>query len=207
MDYTFHGILQARILEWVAFPFSRGSSQPRDRTQVSWIAGISLPAEPQGKPDVGTPGQFNSHFVPSDWYIHTHSWSLSRSSFFSILENELCSVLMFAHSSSHLCMACLYMYMKGPHANTAINPNPEKETSLLGGIYFPSLSWANLLSISFSPAVTFSSPRLWASLFGVYGLLMRATYFFTDKCTLPTQAHINLHATKSSWILDWESLH
>ena len=39
MDYTVHGILQARILEWVAFPFSRGSSQPRDRTQVSGIAG------------------------------------------------------------------------------------------------------------------------------------------------------------------------
>ena len=34
MDYTVHGILQARILEWVAFPFSRGSSKPRDRTQV-----------------------------------------------------------------------------------------------------------------------------------------------------------------------------
>ena len=34
-----HGILQARILEWVAFPFSRGSSQPRDWTQVSHIAG------------------------------------------------------------------------------------------------------------------------------------------------------------------------
>ena len=30
MNYTVHGILQARILEWVAFPFSRGSSQPRD---------------------------------------------------------------------------------------------------------------------------------------------------------------------------------
>ena len=39
MDYTVHGILQARILELVAFPFSRGSSQPRDRTQVSRIAG------------------------------------------------------------------------------------------------------------------------------------------------------------------------
>ena len=39
MDFTVHGILQARILEWVAFPFSRGSSQPRDRTQVSHIAG------------------------------------------------------------------------------------------------------------------------------------------------------------------------
>ena len=34
-----HGILQARILEWVAFPFSRGSSQPKDQTQVSRIAG------------------------------------------------------------------------------------------------------------------------------------------------------------------------
>ena len=33
------GTLQARILEWVAISFSRGSSQPRDRTQVSCIAG------------------------------------------------------------------------------------------------------------------------------------------------------------------------
>ena len=39
MDYTVHGILQARILEWIAFPSSRGSSPPRDRTQVSHIAG------------------------------------------------------------------------------------------------------------------------------------------------------------------------
>ena len=39
IDYTVHGILQAIILEWVAFPFSRGSSQPRDQTQVSHTAG------------------------------------------------------------------------------------------------------------------------------------------------------------------------
>ena len=39
MDYTVHGILQARILEWVAFPFSRWSSQLSDQTQVSHIAG------------------------------------------------------------------------------------------------------------------------------------------------------------------------
>ena len=37
--YGIHGILQAGILEWVVFPFSRGSFQPRDRTQVSRIAG------------------------------------------------------------------------------------------------------------------------------------------------------------------------
>jgi len=36
---TVHGILQARILEWVAMLFFRGSSQPRDQTQVSCIAG------------------------------------------------------------------------------------------------------------------------------------------------------------------------
>ena len=46
MDYIVHGILQARILEWVAVPFFRGSSQPRDQTKVSHIAGrffTSLP--------------------------------------------------------------------------------------------------------------------------------------------------------------------
>ena len=39
MDYTVQGILQERILKWVAIPFSRGSSQPKDQTQVSGIAG------------------------------------------------------------------------------------------------------------------------------------------------------------------------
>ena len=38
MDYIIHEILQARILEWVAFSFSRGSSQLGDWTQVSCIA-------------------------------------------------------------------------------------------------------------------------------------------------------------------------
>ena len=50
MDYTVPGVLQARILEWVAFPFSRGSSRPRGRTQVSRTQVGSLLAEPQGKP-------------------------------------------------------------------------------------------------------------------------------------------------------------
>ena len=38
-DSSVHGILQARTLEWVAIPFSRGSSRPRDQTRVSCIAG------------------------------------------------------------------------------------------------------------------------------------------------------------------------
>ena len=39
MDYIHHGMFQGRILEWVAFPFSRRSSQLRDRTQVSRVSG------------------------------------------------------------------------------------------------------------------------------------------------------------------------
>ena len=38
-----HGIPQARILEWVAISFSKGSSQPRDQTHVSRIEADSLP--------------------------------------------------------------------------------------------------------------------------------------------------------------------
>ena len=46
MDCSIHGIFQARILEWVAFPFSRGSFEPRSPA----LQADSLPAEPQGKP-------------------------------------------------------------------------------------------------------------------------------------------------------------
>ena len=42
LDYTVLGILQAKILEWVAIPFSREPAQSRDRTQVSCIAGRFL---------------------------------------------------------------------------------------------------------------------------------------------------------------------
>ena len=56
VDYTVDGILQDRTLEWVAFPFSRGSSQPEDRTQVSHTAGgffaswATREAQEQGRP-------------------------------------------------------------------------------------------------------------------------------------------------------------
>ena len=64
VDYIDHGIPQdipqefpmefPRILEGVAFPFSRGSSQSRDQTQVSRIAGGFFPVEPPGKPILNT---------------------------------------------------------------------------------------------------------------------------------------------------------
>ena len=53
-----HGILEARVQEWVAMPFSSGSFQPRDQTQVSEIAGsffffFFFTTEPSGKPESG----------------------------------------------------------------------------------------------------------------------------------------------------------
>ena len=50
MDSLFMGILQARTLEWVAMPSSRGSSRTRDQTLISWIASRFSKSEPPGKP-------------------------------------------------------------------------------------------------------------------------------------------------------------
>ena len=50
MDYIVQEILEARILEWVAFPFSRGSSQPRIEPRSPTLQADSLLAELQGKP-------------------------------------------------------------------------------------------------------------------------------------------------------------
>ena len=74
MDHTVHGILQARILEWIAFPFSRGSSQPRDQTQVSHVTGRFYQLSHKGSPlDFKTIlenyGNQNSWNLHKNWYI------------------------------------------------------------------------------------------------------------------------------------------
>ena len=60
MDWTVHGILQARTLEWVAVPFSRGSSQPRDWIQVSHCRWILYRLSLQGSPRI------------LEWVAYTH---------------------------------------------------------------------------------------------------------------------------------------
>ena len=50
MDYTVHGILQARILEWVAIPFCKDLPNPGTEPGSPTLQTDSLPAEPQGKP-------------------------------------------------------------------------------------------------------------------------------------------------------------
>ena len=54
-----HGILQVRILEWIALPSSRGSSQPRGRTRSPALQADSLSSEPPGKPMNATVGNLS----------------------------------------------------------------------------------------------------------------------------------------------------
>ena len=69
------GILQARILEWVAIPFSRGSSQSRDRTWVSCIAGrfftVWATREAPWTEEPGGLQSVESHRVGHDWVTNT----------------------------------------------------------------------------------------------------------------------------------------
>ena len=67
IDYTAHGILQTRIPECVAFPFSRGSSQPRDRTQVSCTAGAFFTSWAKGKLSA-------EELMLSNWGVGEDSW-------------------------------------------------------------------------------------------------------------------------------------
>ena len=82
MDNTVHGILQA-ILEWAAFPFSGGSSQPRDWTQVSRIAGgFFYPLSHKGVHTCkNVAAQFSQHHLLARQFFSTvHSWLLSHKS-------------------------------------------------------------------------------------------------------------------------------
>ena len=85
MDYAVHGILQARILGWVAFPFSRGSSQPRACTQVSCIAGGFF-TELSGKPVKSQGGLWKTHLSQ----VMTDKWVLGKC---SGKDSSLCAYL------------------------------------------------------------------------------------------------------------------
>ena len=65
------GILQARIMKWLAIPFSRESSQPRDQTWVPCITADSLLSKPTGKPHIEwNKGQISFIFMWIQFYWH-----------------------------------------------------------------------------------------------------------------------------------------
>ena len=68
-----HEILQARLLDWVAEYFSRGSSQPRDRTHVFSTAGRFFTVGPLGKSQFPW-SKKGICFVRSSWFFHLFHW-------------------------------------------------------------------------------------------------------------------------------------
>ena len=71
MDYTVHGILQVRLLEWVAFPFSRDLPNPGTEPRSPTLQAGSLPAEPQEKlknTGVGSLSLLQLIFPTQEWH-------------------------------------------------------------------------------------------------------------------------------------------
>ena len=94
--WTVHGILQARILEWVAFPLSRGSSQPRYRTQVSHTAGEMIFASwATGKPS------------PRLIMFLFYTLSVAISSTFTAIMTSVCWWHATCHLLPRLCSECI----------------------------------------------------------------------------------------------------
>ena len=99
-DSSVHGIFQARILEWVAIPFSKGSSWSRKQTQVSCIAADSLLSEPPGKP-LYSPLLFSHSVMSTSLRHHGRQASLSFTISQSLLKlMSIESVVSSIHSSS-----------------------------------------------------------------------------------------------------------
>ena len=105
----YSGILQARILEWVTFPFSRGSSQPRDQTRSPTLRAYSLPAKPQGKPkntgahslsllqQIFWTKESNPGLLHCRWILYQQSYQ--RSPLKADIETNRDSNMFFSHHS------------------------------------------------------------------------------------------------------------
>ena len=123
IDYTVHGILQARILEWVAYPFSRGSSWPRNQTRVSYITGrlfTSWVTREVNKlcPTLWDPMDCSMTGFPDFRYLLEFAQILSIELVMLFIHLILCypSLLL---PSIVLCVACLYSEKTtAPHSST-----------------------------------------------------------------------------------------
>ena len=124
MNYTVHGILQARILAWVAFPLSRGSSQPRDRTHVSRRCGRILyqlsykRSQSVRVQKVYFPNAF--HRCPDRCSLSGFSPTPCSAFFFltdphSVFMEAVYSVVCFLGDLASLLPPGRYVHLEGPH--------------------------------------------------------------------------------------------
>ena len=131
---------QARILEWVAFPFSRGSSQPRDRTQGSCIVDrFFTNPEPQGKPKntvVGSPSLLQRIFMTQELnqaLLHCR-WILYQLSYQG---SPLSTVTMiYIRSSDFIHVITEILYTLTSSYFSCIPPSPSFPTDLVLALLF-----------------------------------------------------------------------
>ena len=137
-----HGILHARILEWVVMPSSRGSSQPRDQTLVSYsscIVGKFFLAETPGKPAI----DICSVQLLSCVQLFAIPWTAAHQAFLSITNTQSLLKLMSIKSvmpSNHLILCHPLLLLRSIFPNIRVFSN---ESAL-------HIRWSKYWSFSFS---------------------------------------------------------
>ena len=150
-----HGSLQARILEWVAIPFSRESSWPRDQTRVSCITGRIFTTEQPGKPI-----QFGGNYEKRQF-----SWCFLTLPRWMTGLGGTCKVVLLPlplRASNNL-VICLWKWFKNEKQNKQTNKKTGRNSRWCGIslLSSPNRSTARLYtSISTSASVTFNGYRV-----------------------------------------------
>ena len=109
-----HGIFQAKVLQWIAISFSRRSSQLRNRTQVSRIAGRHFtPPEPPGILTLITIGTIKINiFLPSrNKFVYSCSIKIHALGFNELLESMFCLLLLMEAFSLQNLLRCLKKWL------------------------------------------------------------------------------------------------
>ena len=164
-----HGVSQARILEWVVMPSSTGSSQPRDRAHVSWLAGGSFITEPPGK-SVLRALKGSIMLWEGSWHWHSGYFELTlRNSFWAsrlkeILEYLWNKLILKSSSGWKIDSKCVYFLTNlafvceaGPPSVVSRASLSVWVSSLPTGLCLPSLTPGR--NVLFTFAFSYSLPE------------------------------------------------
>ena len=140
-----HGILQARILEWVAISFSRGSSWPRNRTQVSHKQADALTSEPPGKPcvtlcDTGLPWTLIPWTLYSPWNSPGQNTGVTSLSLLQGSNPGLPHCRWILYQLSHKESPRILEWVAFPFSSGSSQPRNRTRVSCIAGEFFT--NWA-----------------------------------------------------------------
>ena len=174
------GILQVKIQEWVAMPSSRGSSQPRDRTQVSYIAGrfftnwatreaLSSPAPAKSQADRFSP--------PQPQHCHW-SWILMKVH----IHSQTC-VYAFCTSSPTLCISCPQKRFRTVHFSALMLSSKGLEVPVTDSCWYMAET-RTILWRSYPPMKRKNQTRSWIFSSGLRFALKYVMYIYNYLCRM-----------------------